>query len=63
MKSQRAAKVEKKDFVEVTLENGAVLKGKTVILSTGARYRQLGVPLTLLVMLGILVIVKMRNHD
>ncbi|ATP42115.1 alkyl hydroperoxide reductase subunit F [Solibacillus sp. R5-41] len=44
MKSQRAAKIEKKDFVEVTLENGAVLKGKAVILSTGARYRQLGVP-------------------
>lgn len=44
MKSQRAAKIEKKDFVEVTLENGAVLQGKTVILSTGARYRQLGVP-------------------
>lgn len=44
MKSQRATKIEKKDFVEVTLENGAVLKGKTVILSTGARYRQLGVP-------------------
>ncbi|MGN7477811.1 alkyl hydroperoxide reductase subunit F [Solibacillus silvestris] len=44
MKSQRAAKIEKKDFIEVTLENGAVLKGKTVILSTGARYRQLNVP-------------------
>lgn len=44
MKSQRAAKIEKKDFIEVTLENGAVLQGKTVILSTGARYRQLGVP-------------------
>ncbi|AWE08998.1 alkyl hydroperoxide reductase subunit F [Lysinibacillus sp. 2017] len=44
MKSQRVAKIEKKDFVEVTLENGAVLKGKTVILSTGARYRQLGAP-------------------
>lgn len=44
MKSQRAKKIEKKDFIEVTLENGAVLKGKTVILSTGARYRQLGVP-------------------
>ncbi len=43
MKSQRVAKIEKKDFVEVTLENGAVLKGKTVIVSTGARYRQLGV--------------------
>ncbi|MER1987532.1 MAG: alkyl hydroperoxide reductase subunit F [Solibacillus sp.] len=44
MKSQRAAKIEKKEFVEVTLENGAVLQGKTVILSTGARYRHLGVP-------------------
>lgn len=44
MKSQRAAKIEKKDLIEVTLENGAVLKGKTVILSTGARYRQLEVP-------------------
>jgi len=43
-KSQRAAKIAKNDLVEVTLENGAVLKGKTVIVSTGARYRQLGVP-------------------
>lgn len=43
-KSQRAAKIAKNDLVEVTLENGAVLKGKTVILSTGARYRQLDVP-------------------
>ncbi len=39
MNLQRASKIEKKDFVEVELENGAVLKGKTVILSTGARYR------------------------
>lgn len=43
-KSQRAAKIVKNDLVEVTLENGAVLKGKTVILSTGTRYRQLDVP-------------------
>lgn len=43
MKSQRAARIEKKDLIEVELENGAVLKSKTVILSTGARYRQLGV--------------------
>ncbi len=43
-KAQRAAKIAKNDLVEVTLENGAVLKGKTVIISTGARYRQLGVP-------------------
>lgn len=44
MKNQRVVNVAKNDFVEVTLENGAVLKSKTVILSTGARYRQLGVP-------------------
>jgi alkyl hydroperoxide reductase subunit F len=29
---------------EVTLANGAVLKSKTVILSTGARWREMGVP-------------------
>ena len=44
MKDQRVAKISKGDLVEVTLENGGVLKSKTVILSTGARYRQLGVP-------------------
>lgn len=44
MKNQRVVNVAKNDLVEVTLENGAVLKSKTVILSTGARYRQLGVP-------------------
>jgi alkyl hydroperoxide reductase subunit F len=29
---------------EITLENGASLKAKTVILSTGSRWRQMGVP-------------------
>ncbi len=29
---------------EITLENGASLKAKTLILSTGARWRQMGVP-------------------
>lgn len=43
-KSQRAKNVRRTDLIEVELENGAVLKGKTVILSTGTRYRQLGVP-------------------
>ena len=37
-------RLEKKDFVEVELENGAVLKSKTVILSTGARWRNVDVP-------------------
>ena len=32
------------DLIEVQLANGATLKSKTVILSTGARWRQMGVP-------------------
>ncbi|WP_159887808.1 alkyl hydroperoxide reductase subunit F [Paenibacillus puerhi] len=44
MKLQRAKRLERKEFVEVELENGAVLKSKTVILSTGARWRNVGVP-------------------
>ncbi|MEQ2525119.1 alkyl hydroperoxide reductase subunit F [Bacillaceae bacterium CLA-AA-H227] len=44
MNLQRAKSLEKKDLVEVELENGAVLKSKTVILSTGARWRNVGVP-------------------
>lgn len=31
-------------LIEVELESGAVLKGRTVIISTGARWRNLGVP-------------------
>ncbi len=41
---QRAKKIEKKDLIEVELESGAKLKSKTVIISTGARWRNLGVP-------------------
>jgi NADH-dependent peroxiredoxin subunit F len=44
MNLQRAKRLEKKDFVELELENGAVLKSKAVILSTGARWRNVGVP-------------------
>lgn len=44
MKAQRAAKIEKKDLIEVTLDNGAVLKSKTIVLATGARWRNIGVP-------------------
>lgn len=44
MNTQRAKRLEKKDLVEIELENGAVLKSKTVILSTGARWRNIGVP-------------------
>ncbi|MEW4285984.1 alkyl hydroperoxide reductase subunit F [Priestia koreensis] len=44
MNLQCASKLEKKDLVEIELENGAVLKSKSVILSTGARWRNVGVP-------------------
>ncbi|WNS75429.1 alkyl hydroperoxide reductase subunit F [Bacillus sp. DTU_2020_1000418_1_SI_GHA_SEK_038] len=44
MNLQRAKRLEKKDLIEVELENGAVLKSKSVILSTGARWRNIGVP-------------------
>jgi NADH-dependent peroxiredoxin subunit F len=44
MNLQRAKSLEKKDLIEIELENGAVLKSKSVILSTGARWRNVGVP-------------------
>lgn len=44
MNLQRAKRLEKNDFVEIELENGAVLKSKSVILSTGARWRNVNVP-------------------
>jgi NADH-dependent peroxiredoxin subunit F len=44
MNLQRAKRLEKNEHVELELENGAVLKSKTVILSTGARWRNIGVP-------------------
>ncbi|EKL46869.1 NADH dehydrogenase domain protein [Acinetobacter baumannii OIFC180] len=34
-------------MVEVELENGAKLESKTVILSTGARWREMNVPVKL----------------
>lgn len=45
MNLQTATQLEKVgDELRVTLENGAVLKSKTVILSTGARWREMNVP-------------------
>jgi alkyl hydroperoxide reductase subunit F len=45
MNLQRAKKLSKKDkMIEVELESGATLSSKTVILATGARWKQLGVP-------------------
>src|SRR5690606_19406197 len=45
MDLQRAEKLVRGDELpEIRLANGATLKAKTVILSTGARWRQMGVP-------------------
>ncbi|WP_215146188.1 alkyl hydroperoxide reductase subunit F [Exiguobacterium qingdaonense] len=44
MNLQRAKRLEKNDLVEIELDNGAVLKSKSVILSTGARWRNVNVP-------------------
>src|SRR5690606_24733525 len=48
MNLQRAAKLvpakQPGGLIEVQLESGASLKARTVVLSTGARWRQVGVP-------------------
>lgn len=41
---QRVSRIEKKTLIEVSLSNGATLKSKAVILATGARWRNVGVP-------------------
>jgi NADH-dependent peroxiredoxin subunit F len=41
---QRAKRIEKNGQIKVELESGATLKSKTVIVATGARWRNLGVP-------------------
>ncbi|WP_107851618.1 alkyl hydroperoxide reductase subunit F [Oceanimonas marisflavi] len=42
--SQRAAGIQQGELIEVPLASGAVLKSKSVILATGARWRELKVP-------------------
>lgn len=44
MKGQNVKRLERKENVEITLENGAVLQSKTVVLATGARWRNINVP-------------------
>ena len=44
MNLQRATQLKAGDLIEVTLENGAVLRSKSVILATGARWREMNVP-------------------
>lgn len=43
MKAQKAIAIHKKDVIEVTLANGAILKSKTAILSLGAKWRNINV--------------------
>jgi alkyl hydroperoxide reductase subunit F len=44
MNSQRAAALIPGDLIEVRLTSGAVLKAKSVIIATGARWREINVP-------------------
>jgi alkyl hydroperoxide reductase subunit F len=44
MNLQRAARLIPGELIEVQLENGATLKSKSVILATGARWREMNVP-------------------
>src|SRR5690625_4503733 len=44
MNTQRAVNLKKNDYVEIELENGATLKSKAVVISTGASWRKVGVP-------------------
>ncbi|NLM57646.1 MAG: alkyl hydroperoxide reductase subunit F [Clostridium sp.] len=41
---QKAKNISRKELLEVELEKGAVVKSKTVIIATGARWRDLNVP-------------------
>jgi len=44
MNLQRAAKLSPGELISVELDNGATLKSKSVILATGARWREMNVP-------------------
>ncbi|SER55117.1 alkyl hydroperoxide reductase subunit F, partial [Granulicatella balaenopterae] len=41
---QRVTHINKQDLIEVTLANGTILKTKSAIISTGARWRHINVP-------------------
>jgi alkyl hydroperoxide reductase subunit F len=44
VQNQRAAQIKRNELIEIELESGAVLKSRSVILSTGARWREMNVP-------------------
>ena len=41
---QRASQLKRKQMIEVELQSGATLASRSVVLATGARWRELGVP-------------------
>lgn len=44
MVSNQVVDIKKKDFIELTLENGTILKSKAVVISTGAKWKNIGIP-------------------
>lgn len=44
IRNQRASKLTRQEYFEVTLDNGATLRSQAVILATGARWREMNVP-------------------
>ena len=44
IRNERVAKLDRKAFIELTTESGAVLRARAVILATGARYRDMNIP-------------------
>ncbi|KID56316.1 NADH dehydrogenase [Pseudoalteromonas luteoviolacea] len=44
MDSNRVANIERNEYLDIELENGAKLQAKSVVISTGARWRNVNVP-------------------
>ncbi|OCQ22189.1 alkyl hydroperoxide reductase subunit F [Pseudoalteromonas luteoviolacea] len=44
MGSNKVANIERNEYLDIELENGATLKAKSVVISTGARWRSVNVP-------------------
>ncbi len=44
IRGQRAKAIQKKELIEIILDNGSILTSRTVILATGARWRNVNVP-------------------
>ncbi|MCL2567018.1 MAG: alkyl hydroperoxide reductase subunit F [Alphaproteobacteria bacterium] len=41
--NQKAIKLEKKDLLELSIEGGVVLKAKSIVLATGAKWKNIGI--------------------